>query len=227
MSMTHAYQNNLVSPPAALPKRRPSLGTAIRSFLGLVHDQRTHRRLVVALKVRFMTQDRKEFEAQVIDISAGGARVHSRVVPVVGDKVVLQIDNIGRIIGRVMRHEDGGFGVRFEGLGGRRERLVERMIWQANRDALGLSNDDRHSAELGMQRARVYVGDSAVMPCTVLDLSLRGVSLAMNSRPEIGAEVRVGRLHGEVVRHHALGIDVEFDEPAGDLEDAELQAQAA
>ena len=57
---------------------------------------------------------------------------------------------------------------------------------------------------------QILLGNGEVYPCRVLDLSLSGAALAINERPAIGEQVRVGRTSGRVVRHTTEGIGVEF-----------------
>jgi hypothetical protein len=44
----------------------------------------------------------------------------------------------------------------------------------------------------------------------VIDLSLSGVSVETAEWPALGEEVMVGKMRGRVVRHHEMGIAVEF-----------------
>lgn len=207
----------------ALTDHIANMAVRLAAICGLNRDQRTHNRMSVDLRAKCSSKDCGTFSASICDISAGGARVRSKERPALQRRVRCQIENVGSVTGRVIRHESGGFAVRFEGINPLRERVLEKLIWQANQDALGISSGQRKAPAIGMDRARVYVG-STVIPCTILDMSLRGVALAMNDRPAIGSEIRVGRLKGEVSRHHALGIDVIFDEPETEVEAA---AQAA
>ncbi len=62
---------------------------------------------------------------------------------------------------------------------------------------------DRGTTQLLLESGEVY-------PCRVLDLSLGGAALAIEERPAIGEQVRVGRTAGRVVRHTSEGIAVEF-----------------
>jgi CheY-like chemotaxis protein len=76
---------------------------------------------------------------------------------------------------------------------------------------------DAVSALRGEKRVRIdrgstqiLLGNGEVYPCRVLDLSLSGAALAIDERPAIGEQVRVGRTTGRVVRHTTEGIAVEF-----------------
>jgi hypothetical protein len=49
-----------------------------------------------------------------------------------------------------------------------------------------------------------------VVSCEVLDLSLGGVSLKTDVRPQIGELVLIGQMAGRVARIHENGIGIEF-----------------
>jgi hypothetical protein len=49
-----------------------------------------------------------------------------------------------------------------------------------------------------------------VVNCEVLDLSLSGVSLVTEVRPQIGELVLIGQMAGRVARIHERGIAIEF-----------------
>jgi hypothetical protein len=44
----------------------------------------------------------------------------------------------------------------------------------------------------------------------VLDVSISGASVETEARPAIGAEVVLGKLRARVVRHHVVGLGLEF-----------------
>ena len=48
--------------------------------------------------------------------------------------------------------------------------------------------------------------------CRVIDVSLSGASVACTVKPPLGTMVILGRMRGRVVRHHELGIALQFIE---------------
>jgi hypothetical protein len=54
------------------------------------------------------------------------------------------------------------------------------------------------------------VADDLAVPCQVLDVSISGASVGTDARPPIGSEVVLGKLRGQVVRHHERGFGIQF-----------------
>ncbi len=52
---------------------------------------------------RYMLQNRQEFACESVDISAGGVALRAPVVGPLGDRVVVYLDLIGRLEGRIAR----------------------------------------------------------------------------------------------------------------------------
>ena len=59
---------------------------------------------------------------------------------------------------------------------------------------------------------RILRADGRELPCRVIDLSLGGVSVETAEWPALGEQVMVGKMRGRVVRHHEMGIAIEFTE---------------
>jgi PilZ domain len=56
----------------------------------------------------------------------------------------------------------------------------------------------------------LQLDEGIAITCRVLDVSISGASVGTEARPEIGAEVVLGKLRAVVVRHHRDGIGVRF-----------------
>jgi hypothetical protein len=93
----------------------------------------------------------------------------------------------------------------------KREKLAAQLTWLANKHELGLPEDRRHDrlsprtvvSELTMEDGTVY-------SCRIMDLSLSGAALDMETRPSLGTPVRLGNMRGRVVRHFSEGVAIEF-----------------
>ena len=69
----------------------------------------------------------------------------------------------------------------------------------------------RHEREATATTAtRILRADGRELPCRVIDLSLGGVSVETAEWPALGEQVVVGKMRGRVVRHHEMGIAIEF-----------------
>lgn len=59
-------------------------------------------------------------------------------------------------------------------------------------------------------RSRPIFDDGRMRNCTILDVSISGVAVAADIKPEIGTPLAVGKFVGRVVRHLNGGFAVEF-----------------
>ncbi len=179
-------------------------------------ERRRYRRVPVDFKGRlFVPGEEREAQCQITDMSPGGAQVVCEIVPEGQTSVVLYIDGFGRFEGVVARppkaeSADGKFGVRFNCTATKRERVAEQLTLYLNNGTIDETAMRRHerSPTRGLTRFTRANGD--VVSCEVLDLSLGGVSLATDVRPQIGEVVLIGQMAGRVARIHEHGIAIEF-----------------
>ncbi len=199
---------------AMLREARARLANAARSVQKIppiAPDRRRHRRVSVRLFGRFMLEDKQEYPCQVIDISAGGVALIAPVPCEVGQHVVAYLDNIGRVEGEIVRLIEGGFAMRISATLRKREKIVNLLTWLINQKSLGLAEDRRHERITPTNAvARLMLPDGTAVECRVLDISLSGASVALADRPDMGTFVTLGRMQGEVVRHHEQGIGIRF-----------------
>ncbi len=179
---------------------------------GILADQRVHRRVVIALALRFMTAGGTEHAGHVIDMSPGGIAIacEPEMCPGTGTKIIIYIEDIGRVEGSVVRHMESGFAVRLDTTQAKRDRLAERLTWHANRNYAHLEDLRRHDRSDTEHRTRLFMADGRELDCRVLDLSLGGVSIAATVPPPLGSLIVIGRMQGRVVRHHEKGAAIEF-----------------
>lgn len=176
-------------------------------------DKRRSRRIILPLKVRYISTDKEEHRGRVLNISSQGALI--RALPGVhhGDRVLLYIDKLGRFSGEALRIERDGFAVKFNLKKERKQRLADKLIWLLNG---GENEFNRRRAQRIRQNkpAIAVLQDASNRPCTILDISMTGASLAITPKPPIGDRITVGRMTAEVVRHHDRGVGVMFTTPA-------------
>ena len=160
---------------------------------------------------RYMLQNRQEFACESVDISAGGVALRAPVVGPLGDRVVVYLDLIGRLEGRIVRHTREGFALLLSASDARRERLVDHLTWLANRDEMGVSLGRRHDRIVPLASDTMLRAEKgAPVPCRIMDVSMSGAAIAVDPPPPIGASVVIGRTPGRVIRHIARGIGIEF-----------------
>jgi hypothetical protein len=194
-------------------------------------DRRRHRRVAVDLKGRlFVPGEERETACTITDMSPGGAQITCEAIPDPQTTVVVYIDGFGRFEGVVARPpkgewSEGKFGVRFNCSALKRERVAEQLTLYINNGTVNESVLRRHdrTPTKGMTRFTRANGD--VVNCEVLDLSLSGVSLATEARPQLGELVLIGQMAGKVARIHEQGIAIEFVTQVADKATLERQAK--
>lgn len=187
--------------PQPAPKQRPL-------------EHRRHARVKVALLGRYMLSNRREYPCQTIDISPGGLSMTASVLGNPGERVVAYFDHIGRVEGVLVRTFMNGFAMTIAATPRKREKLADQLTWLANRQALGLPEDRRHE-RLSPQNTRSFLvmPDGRELACRVVDVSLSGAAVHIETQPPLGTPVTLGRTAAKVVRHFDGGVAVEFARP--------------
>jgi hypothetical protein len=176
-------------------------------------DRRRHKRITAELLGRFMRQSKQEHPCMLIDISAGGAAIRpaTPVNVAIGERVVAVFDIVGAIEGTVVREFEGGFAFKLIATQHKREKLAATLTWLANRAELDGEAQRRHERLAPpSERQTLQLAEGIVVECKVIDISISGASIGTPARPEIGAEVILGKLRARVMRHHSQGLGVQF-----------------
>lgn len=175
-------------------------------------DQRKYRRIRIRLAGRFMREDQQEFPCYTTDISAGGMNISTSINCEPGEYIVFYIEEIGRIEGFVVRNHDGGFAVAIEASTHKRERLVATLTWLLNRHELEDTQERRFERQIPTNPHTTLVReDGSKLRVKVLDLSLGGARIDINTNMKIGEKVYLGKSSGVVVRCDNDGVGIQFD----------------
>ncbi|SIQ12608.1 PilZ domain-containing protein [Rhizobium sp. RU20A] len=169
-------------------------------------------RVGVKLQGRLMLSNREEFDCLVDEMSPGDAVVQCDVAPRNGERIIAYLDHVGRIEGTVARITEGSFVLQLTAPERKREKLAAQLTWIANKHELGLPEDRRHD-RLQPRRTRTTLAleDGSIQPCRLLDLSLSGAAVDVESRPPLGTAILLGSIRGRVVRHFQEGVAIEFN----------------
>jgi hypothetical protein len=165
----------------------------------------------VAILGRYMLASRQEFPCQSLDVSPGGLSLVAPVRGIVGERIVVYLEHLGRIEGQIVRHTELGLALSIGATLRKREKLAAQLTWLANRQSLGLPEDRRHERIVPRNAAVLLKAQGrAEMAGRLIDVSLSGAALTVVHRPPIGAVVTLGRTAARVVRHFEGGVAVEF-----------------
>lgn len=174
-------------------------------------NRRRHARVRVTLLGRYMLADRTEFPCQTIDMSPGGAALFAPIKGEIGERVVVYLDDLGRLEGVVVRQLESGFAVKFNVPAVKRDKLADQLTWLANRRELGLPEDRRHDRVTPIeQRYSMCLPDGMRLAVVVLDVSVSGAMIQSEIIPEAGAIVTIGTTKGRVVRRDENQFGIEF-----------------
>lgn len=186
------------------------LASGLRAVSSLLQEKRRYRRIALPLVVKMLLEDGTEDEAMVRDISAGGTALLTEQRPRPGSKIIVYIQDIGRVEGVVVREQPHGFSVDFTSSMAKRDRIADKLTWLSNKARLGLMEDDHGLNGIKGQEAELLLPDGTHQECRVVALSLNGASIQIAPRPTIGTEVVLGRMRGNVTHHLPDGIGIEF-----------------
>jgi len=163
--------------------------------------------------MRRLTRD--ESTCRLVDLSIGGASMLADKVPQMDEDVVLYLEELGVLEGKVIRVGHGNFAINFTASHRRRQKLAAQLTWLLNRHELSEADQRRPGHDriaLPDKPVSVELSDGTMSDRRLLDVSISGASIATTEKPEIGSEIVVGRLPARVVRHHPRGIGVEFSQ---------------
>ena len=177
------------------------------------HERRRFRRLPLVIGGRLLDSAGREHDCRTADISPGDVRIVATTPPDVGERIVIYLDGIGRVSGKVARTcGEGEVAVIFDFSAHKREKLAEQLTLAINRD-LGIepephaiSGADAQLVKLQFETGEAYDGE-------VIDFSLAGVTIRTRRAPPlIGVWVRVGAIYGRVARLTEDGFAIDFEQ---------------
>jgi hypothetical protein len=174
-------------------------------------ERRKHARTKLELLGRYMIHGRAEYPLQTIDVSAGGAALFAPETGEPGQRVIVYIDEIGRLEGQIVRQIEGGFAVKFEMTSVKRDKLADRITWLANRDLFDDGEKRRDEPLTPIHReAKLVFADGRSLNVSVLEVSLAGAVIESERSPAEGEIVTVGSTRGRVVRVQGEFFAMEF-----------------
>lgn len=192
---------------------RLGLKDPIASEQARAKQRRRHERFELPLLGRFMRPNKQEYPCMVRNISVGGAALNSPVDVEVGERIVVYLDFLGGVEGAVVRTFEGGFAIKYTATLHKREKLAAQLTWYMNRDLLDAEEARRPGHERLQIEAKAMglrLADGRLIPVSILDVSISGASVAIDGRPAVGMEVKLGIIRARVMRHHAQGVGLMF-----------------
>lgn len=197
--------------PVRVRGRRTLDHGATRQRPKLVPDRRKYRRVPIRVLGRFMREDEQEYPCQIINMSAGGMALLAPVECREAERIVAYLEHFGRVEGVVARRFEGGFAVNIIASHYKREKISNLLTWLINRESLGLTEERGHDRVAPRNPlSKLILPNGKARECRVIDVSLSGASIAIDVKPPLGTVVLLGRMRGEIVRHHENGVGIKF-----------------
>jgi hypothetical protein len=174
-------------------------------------EKRKYERISLSLKGRlFDPGNGTEFGCELISLSGSGARLNSKAELPSGKRMVLYIESFGRYDGTIVLDSSGMPALNFTIGELKRKRLTEMLHQFVSRGLPEITELHRYARSLSPCSGEIVRENGDRLPCDILDISLDGASLKTEGRPLIGEVVTLGRSLGRVVRHHRLGIAIQY-----------------
>ncbi len=174
-------------------------------------ERRRHQRVNVELMGRYMLESRREFPCQSLDISPGGVSLAAPVSGVLGERVVVYLDQLGRVEGLIVRLLPNGFAISLSATIRKRDKLAAQLTWLANRQILGMPEDRRHERlQPRNPRTIITLDDGVQSVARLIDVSTSGAGVSTDLTLALNQRIVVGRLPAKVVRLFEGGVAVEF-----------------
>jgi hypothetical protein len=182
-------------------------------------ERRRHARVPVSLFGRYMLHSRREFPCVTVDMSPGGVRICAPVQGVMGERIVVYLDQVGRIEGQITRLLPDGFAMTVGATLRKRDKVAAQLTWFANRKMLGLPEDRRHERIVPRNtRAVLRTSDGREIFVRIIDVSMSGAAIGVEGDFTAGMTLYLGSMPAKIVRKIEGGLALEFFRPLTDDE---------
>lgn len=197
---------------ALLGARRISMDLNVKPLPKPV-ERRRHQRVEISLLGRYMLEDQQEFPCVTTDMSPGGLACIASVRGAIGERVVVYLDQIGRVEGKIVRHTDRGFALALNLPFVKREKIANQLTWLVNRDILALPEHRRFERIVPLRRHSILLlnGESEHV-VKLIDVSMSGAAVSTALKPAIGTKAMLGQTTGHVIRLFDGGFAIAFDQ---------------
>jgi len=158
--------------------------------------------------------NRREFACRAVSMSARGIVLAAPVVGDVGERVIAQIGQFGRLEGKILRAMDLGFVMSIKASEAERARLSRKIAWiekHKNHETLECREHDRIVPE--DPHSTLTLADGGRRSCLVINMSVSGAAVSADLVPAVGTPLALGRVVGRVVRHFEEGFAIQFVSP--------------
>ncbi len=169
--------------------------------------------LAVVVPGRCMIEDKREFLCHTIDFSSDAVSLATTALGRLGERVVVYLDYIGRLEGRILQPTLSGFVLSIALPGNKREKLAQQLTWLVNRETLGNAARRHERIVPNLKHCILHLCDAKEHLVKIIDISMSGAAIATSLNIPIGLDVVLGSTPGRVIRIFNRSIGIEFDAP--------------
>ena len=160
---------------------------------------------------RYMLSDGSEFPCETVDVSPGGIAIKGLKEGQPGERVIVYIEDLGRIEGGILRSASGGFIVEIRAPSKKQERLAEKIAWLVKSQEEGLANRRmRHRIDAAHEPIVMRTVDGQEFSGKLIDVSVTGAGILVDIALPIGAHVSLDDKAASVSRRFPGGVAVAF-----------------
>ena len=129
----------------------------------------------------------------------------------VGTAVVADIEQLGRLKGKIVGVFDLGFSMSIAATERERELLGVKIEWIERSKNFEITDNRAHSRFVPRDPLTLLtLADGSKIPCFVIDISPTGSAVSADIMPKLGTVLAVGKVVGRVVRHFPGGFAIHF-----------------
>jgi hypothetical protein len=187
------------------------MATKAHAYRTELADQRADERISTALAGKlFVPAEDIDLDCQVTNLSAGGAGVQCAEPPPLDTFIVLYVEWFGRFECVTTRFVENELGLKFVCEEAKRQRLLQDLAAYASGRTVNATRLRQYPRSSSNFRGHFRRQNGELESCSVINVSLQGVSLRSKVRPPVGETVEFGLIQGRVVRHHGDGFSLQF-----------------
>ncbi|HTT46818.1 MAG TPA: PilZ domain-containing protein [Pseudolabrys sp.] len=150
----------------------------------------------------------RQFACTVVKFSAERIRLAGPVTGAVGEWVNANFDHFGGVEGPITEASQGQFTMWIVASAESRQKIARKVAWANDKNSVNRRRHERHVPR--DPDSILHFADGSIAACQIIDYSLSGVAATGEIVPKVGAIVKIGDIHGQVLRHTGDGFIVEF-----------------
>jgi hypothetical protein len=157
--------------------------------------------------------NRRELSCRVVRLSPYEMVIVAPVNGSIGERVIANFMEFGRIEGTIVKTHDIGFVMTLSMKDDERDKFAAKIDWyekHKNHDVADNRKFKRIVPE--SPHSTITLADGDTIGAFVIDMSVSGCGVSADIEPRLGEPLAVGKIVGRVVRHFPGGFGVKFIE---------------